>query len=373
MEKSKKSSKKEKVTGIMVFLLFVLLGVGISFVSSIYGRGNSKFSFISELIILVVILYIQIIIHELGHLFFGLLSGYGFSSFRIGSLMLIRENNKMKVKKYSLAGTGGQCLMSPPKEDNMPYILYFLGGAILNLLSAVISSIILFLTGFQFIPVVLITFCLIGILYAVINGLPIKTSLVATDGYYAFSIKNNSEKLKALWTQLEVANQTAKGICIKDMPEEWFYIPSKEKLKDSLMVSVAVYYCNRLMDLHEFTKANKEMKKLLVMDTAMLGVHRQLLVNDIVYCNLILNEETERIENLLNKNQRKFMKAMKNFPSIIRTEYTYNMFQNKEREMEKQKLLFEKISKSYPYVCEIQSEIELMEIAKKMKVKYNLI
>lgn len=364
MGKKKKSSKKERKTDIIVVLLFVLLGVIISFVSSKYGSGNSGFSFIYDFIILIIILYIQIIIHEFGHLLFGLLSGYGFSSFRIGSLMLIRENNKMKVKKYSLAGTGGQCLMSPPKMENMPYVLYFLGGAILNLLTAIISCIILFLTDFQFIPVVLVTFSLIGILYAITNGLPIKTSLVATDGYYAFSIKNNSEKLKALWIQLEVANQTAKGIRIKDMPEEWFYISSKEELKDSLIATVAVYYCNRLMDLHEFSKAKKEMKKLLAMDTAMIGIHSQLLINDIVYCNLILNEETEKIESLLNKNQRKFMKAMKNFPSIIRTEYTYNLFQNKEREMEKQKLLFQKVSKSYPYACEIQCEKELMEIGK---------
>ncbi|MGN0027478.1 MAG: hypothetical protein ACI33I_10830 [Clostridium sp.] len=29
--------------------------------------------------------------------------------------MFIKENDKLKLKKLSLAGTGGQCLMSPPE------------------------------------------------------------------------------------------------------------------------------------------------------------------------------------------------------------------------------------------------------------------
>ena len=38
---------------------------------------------------------IRIIVHEMGHLAFGLATGYKFSSFRIGSLMLKKENGKL--------------------------------------------------------------------------------------------------------------------------------------------------------------------------------------------------------------------------------------------------------------------------------------
>lgn len=73
---------------------------------------------------------LQIIIHEAGHLIGGILTGYKFSSFRIFNFMFIKENDKLKLKKLSLAGTGGQCLMSPPEfiEGKVPYILYNLGG-----------------------------------------------------------------------------------------------------------------------------------------------------------------------------------------------------------------------------------------------------
>ncbi|MBO5413517.1 MAG: hypothetical protein J6A29_04410, partial [Clostridia bacterium] len=55
--------------------------------------------------------YLHTIIHEAGHLVFGLLSGYKFVSFRIGNIMLIKIKNKLKFKKFSLLGTAGQCLM----------------------------------------------------------------------------------------------------------------------------------------------------------------------------------------------------------------------------------------------------------------------
>ena len=91
-------------------------------------------------------MYVQLIIHELGHLIFGLLSGYKFSSFRIGNLMLLKTGGKLKIKKLKIAGTAGQCLMSPPdmKDNKMPVIAYNLGGAILNLLSCLLFFIIYF-------------------------------------------------------------------------------------------------------------------------------------------------------------------------------------------------------------------------------------
>ena len=51
---------------------------------------------------------IQIVIHEAGHLIFGLLSGYQFCSFRILILMWIRSEGRIRLKRLSIAGTGGQ-------------------------------------------------------------------------------------------------------------------------------------------------------------------------------------------------------------------------------------------------------------------------
>ena len=65
------------------------------------------------------------------------MTGYKFNSFRIFSVILIKQNGKLKIKNISLAGTGGQCLMSPPEliDGKMPYVLYNLGGVILNVIN----------------------------------------------------------------------------------------------------------------------------------------------------------------------------------------------------------------------------------------------
>ena len=81
--------------------------------------------------------FIQMVIHEAGHLVFGLFTGYKFLSFRIGSLMLIKDGEKFSFRRFSIAGTGGQCLMAPPDmtDGRFPFVLYNLGGVIMNLIA----------------------------------------------------------------------------------------------------------------------------------------------------------------------------------------------------------------------------------------------
>ena len=86
--------------------------------------------------------YLQTILHEGGHLVCGLLTGYRFVSFRIGSWMVQRENGRLRFHRYTLAGTAGQCLLAPPEltEGKIPYKLYNLGGVLANLLAAALAG-----------------------------------------------------------------------------------------------------------------------------------------------------------------------------------------------------------------------------------------
>ncbi len=88
-------------------------------------------------------MFLQMFIHEGGHLVFGLLTGYRFSSFRIASLMLLKENGSYHWKKLSLAGTGGQCLMCPHDlvDGKIRYVVYNFSGVFFTLISAVLPVI----------------------------------------------------------------------------------------------------------------------------------------------------------------------------------------------------------------------------------------
>ena len=86
---------------------FVLIGAVCGVLMARFAEQNvtEGSSLWEELLPLVVLfvglfvgMYLQLIIHEAGHLVFGLLSGYRFSSFRIGSFMLLKENDKFVLK-----------------------------------------------------------------------------------------------------------------------------------------------------------------------------------------------------------------------------------------------------------------------------------
>ena len=122
MKKVKKEKPKKKMNWKqwipMAFFMLVGAGCGAfiaKYLKSMSERGTTFGEDILRLALLILVMYvcmfIQIVIHEAGHLVFGRLTGYEFVSFRIGSFMWIKEEGKLKLKRYSLAGTGGQCLM----------------------------------------------------------------------------------------------------------------------------------------------------------------------------------------------------------------------------------------------------------------------
>ncbi|MBQ4102482.1 MAG: hypothetical protein IJC85_06330, partial [Oscillospiraceae bacterium] len=105
--------KKNGVKAWFPLLLSIMMGVLLGVATTRYADASAmegESVFMRLLItfgILLAVIYIQTVIHELGHLVFGLLSGYRFSSFRIFSILLKKEQGKLRIKRLKLAGTGG--------------------------------------------------------------------------------------------------------------------------------------------------------------------------------------------------------------------------------------------------------------------------
>ena len=313
-----------------------------------------------------VALFFHLIVHEAGHLIFGLLTGYKFSSFRIGSFMWMKENGKLTLKRLSIAGTGGQCLMAPPniKDGKMPLVLYNLGGSFINIIIGALFLVGYFLcSDIPFLSPLLLIFAFVGIAIALMNGIPMRMGTVDNDGYNAFALSRNKEAVEAFWVQLKVVEQSSKGIRTKDMPSEWFAVPSDSAMKNSMVATRGVFACNRLMDAEQFEEADALMSHLLEIDSGIVGLHRNLLMCDRMFIELIGENRHDIIENMLTKEQKKFMKAMKRFPSVLRTEYALAVLFEKDKiKAEKIQADFEKVSKTYPYKHEVDSERDLLRI-----------
>lgn len=372
----KKQKKKVQWQQWIVMGFFMLIGAvcGVLMVSFVEQRGTENGSVLEDLIPLGVLfvgmyvgIFLQLIIHEAGHLVFGLKSRYQFSSFRIGSFMWLKEKNKIICRRLSLAGTGGQCLMVPPQmqDGKIPVIMYNLGGCIMNLVASAVFLIIYFLIP---IGTVISLFCLmmvlIGVVIALMNGIPLRLGTVDNDGYNALSLGKNPDAMQAFWLQLKVNEQIAKGIRLKDMPDEWFVVPDDEAMQNSMVATQGVFATNRLMDQQRFEDADRLIAHLLEIDSGIIGLHRNLIICDRMYCELIHDNRKEILEEMLTREQIKFMKAMKKFPSVVRTEYAYALLALKDTaKVNAARELFEKVAKTYPYPSDVQSERELIGIA----------
>ena len=374
---SQKETKKKKIGQILIPVCFVLIGAvcGILFMKYLdrpetagTSGGGKILTILVALVSMCAALILQIIIHEAGHLVFGLLTGYRFISFRVSSFMWMKDNDRIRFKRMSIAGTGGQCLMAPPdlKDGKMPVQLYNYGGAIMNLIASAISGGLSLLcpAGSLFRPFLLMML-VTGIAYALMNGLPLRMSLANNDGRNAWDLARSPEAVRAFWTTMKMNELSARGVCLRDMPEEWFAVPDEEGMKNGITSSLGAVACSRLMEQGRFEEADALMERLLSQNNGIPGVLRKMLVCDRIYVELIRENRPEALEALRTKDQLKFMKSMKKYPSVLRTEYAYALLAEKDPEKAQTVMeAFEKAARTYPNPNDITIERELMETAR---------
>ena len=329
------------------------------------------FMFLLSGFVLMVVSFIpHVIAHEAGHLVGGLLSGYRFISFRIMNVMLIKIDGRMQLRNYSLAGTGGQCLMSPPemKEGKIPVFLYNLGGSLMNFIfSGILVFVAVLVRDNAIASYILITLSLLGFASALTNGIPMNSGLVTNDGYNALKLSDNKAALRGFWIQMKINEMLVYGKAVGDMPQEWFEIPTDEEMKNAMIAPLGVFGCAYLMEKGEYEKAESTMEHLLSIESGIVGVHRSLMLCDRIYLRLIVGDD-ETAAQLYDEELKKFIQSMKSFPQVIRTEYVIALLLEKDgRKAEECIKRMEKVEKTYPYPLDVQLERSYMDKAKALR------
>ena len=309
--------------------------------------------------------YVGVILHEMGHLIFGLVSGYRFVSFRIGSLTLLRgKGGKLRLGSMKLAGTGGQCLMSPPDmvDGRIPVVLYNLGGCIVNAIAGAVMLTVYFLfcREVTLVSVCLVISALFNLALCLTNGIPMNTAMIANDGKNAVRLGGDAVALRAFWLQLKINEQQTLDVPLRDMPAEWFEMPSDEDMKNALVAAVGVMACSRLIDEGRYEEADVTMAHLLDAPIGLLGIHRYMLVCERMFLEIIGENRPAVLDAMRTPEQLKFMKMMRTNPGVLRTEYAHALLTDMdEKQAESIKKLFEKCVARYPFAAEIETERRL--------------
>ncbi len=333
------------------------------------GRGPAAVALTFVVLYLGAVLaaFLQIAVHELGHLVCGLLTGYGFVSFRLAGWMIVKREDGLKLKRFSLPGTGGQCLLSPPEPENgrFPYALYDLGGVLFNRLAAAVSF-ALALIPYGFFPVTAFWLIsgIIGAMFALTNGIPLRLNLMDNDGRNALDLKRGAEARRCLRAQLQINAAMAWGVRLKNMPDEWFAPPAGEARRSSICAAVSVFACLREMDRLRFSSAAQMAEELLGSDAGLAGVHRYILASQVIFCELVGENRPDVLETYRTKGYLRFEKAMRGDPSILCVRYAWELLANRNEPAAEAVLAqFERAAKTYPHESEIESDRELLACA----------
>ena len=364
--------KQQKFKGnLALTLICVIIGAISGVIMAIYlDSVFEEYGFLPSLlfktIIFLITYFLQLIIHEFGHLVAGLLSGYSFGSFRIGSLMIVNNDGKLKIKHQSVAGTGGQCLMIPPKpvDGKIPVIFYNLGGVFMNFITLPICVyLIRFLIGKPVLYCGCVMMFLSGLIVVLTNGIPLKLGMINNDGSNTVELYHNKEAMASFYNQFMILEFIRNGKRLKEIPVEYFPMPTKEGMKNSISASSAVFLENRLFDAKEFDEALSLINELLSTESALIGLHKNFLLADKITIQL-LRGENDRARNLyLDQNYQKFAKQMKTSINIIRTDYAYALLcEGNEKKASEILLHFNKCAQRHPYNSDVESERELISL-----------
>lgn len=329
--------------------------------------------FIIELLAIYLFLFIgyliQMPIHEGGHLLFGLLTGYRFVSFRIGSLTLVSQRGQLTWKRFRIPGTLGQCLLDPPEPTGgkYPAMLYHLGGSLLNLLTGVLCFVAfcLLLTGGAGVATDLfLGLAMAGFLLGICNLLPIKTGGVATDGYNALHLGKDPLADRGFWLQLRINALQTDGERLRDMPAEYFTLPPDADLSNVHISSWAYFRFCWLFDRQEFPAA-ADYATLLLTGTGskLLGFYQNELRCELFFLRLLDRAPREELDKLYDKALQKHVKATASYLSRQRLLYAYSKLALRDEAAAQTAITrFEQICKTHPFPGEIDGERELLAL-----------
>lgn len=361
--------------GIIGFIaVFILLGIVLALISgelfAYYGWTDNVFTglliFIVLFILLILAYLVQIVLHELGHLFFGLVSGYGFVSFRVGSLTLVREEGKFKLKKYNIPGTGGQCLMMPPelKDGEYPYVIFNLGGVLFNLIfsSLALLSIILIDDLSAGVWALLVLFIIAGVIGILTNGIPLKIGGIANDASNILSMRNDATAREGFYLQLRINGLQSMGMRLKDLDKEKLELPVDADLSNPLNTGIKLIEHNWYLDNKDFVNARATLESLVPYFNKLLPLYVYEINSERIFLELIGDNNKDLIDRLYTETLQKYIKQSKFMLNKTRLMLAYEAFYNKDlKKAEEQYKLLIKMYDTYPNKGEAEMELMLAD------------
>lgn len=360
-----------------IFILFVAFGIicgifGNNMIEYLEDNGiSSPFSLLFILIVFAISFCIVPIIHESGHLVMGLMSGYDFVSFRIGSYAIVKENNKLKKKKFNIVGTGGQCILSYKKveyPEKIPYFWYHFGGVFFNLLTTVICICMVLCSKNVFANVGISVLAAISLITGITNIIPTKATGIGSDGYNLMIFRKSAIDRIANYKIMLINSLQYQGIKLENMPKEIITFTKEEKACEFGM-ALSIIEANILMNQYDFKSAEIIYRSIVENENA-YAVYQNECKCELMFCMIMNGYSTMEINEIYNDIKQYVITTGKTYIMRKRLMYAYHLIIEKNQEKAtKEYNLAVQMKNTYPAKGEYLSEMCLIGYIKENCIK----
>ncbi len=369
----KRKAKIQKIIFLITFLVCCMfVGViGGSYIAAFKKHKGVDFSLFQVILYLVLIIvvsyvayFINICVHEIGHMVFGLLTGYRFSSIRFGKIMILKSEGKLKIKTYSIAGTGGQVIMLTPEGDrsNFPVFLYNVGGPFVNLIICIACLIgyVLLENKLSILAIVLLISALMSFTTFITNALPL--SEMGTDGANAMLLHKNEDARVAFYNSMEIAYYLSNNVPVKDIPEQLFHFERETKMDNPLVTAQAISQFSYYVMNQRFEEAKEFGNYILEKALSINIIHELLIYSELLYILVAIEDNMDYAKEFYEKHKKE-MQRVRGQLSVQRALYAYySLCEINEEKANNCLKMFESIGKRYPYPQDFAIEKELLAL-----------
>lgn len=362
--------KKKKNQGIApIMIIFILIGAAGGVVMARFADKleSAGAGFTTAMIVILVWFYlayfIELIIHEAGHMVMGMLTGYEFLSFRVGNFTIVKENGRLTRKKFSIPGTAGQCLLKPKEcedPENQPFFWYHFGGIFFNLLTGAAALIPAVLSNNTYIAAAAVLFAAAAFMIAVINGVPIKINGMPNDGRNIMTLMKEPAARTAVYKNFLANAKLYSGERMENLPELVFGTEEEKKTEHgtALTLTEGTFYMYR----RQFERAEEIFRAVAEDENAVLVYYMEAKC-ELLFCMIMRGAEREEIDGIYDKELQKYIKSTGKV-MITRKRLMYAYYLLAEKSPEKAAAEYEaalKMEKTYPSRGEYLSETELID------------
>ena len=254
---------------------------------------------------LIITAILQFALHEVGHLLFGLASGYKFSSIRLYKYAIVKDDSGYHVKKFNIQGTGGQCIMTLPEDTNpsrVPFFWYNAGGVIVNVVLVAISIVVLSCCNLGMVAEsFFIMLAFTGTFIALTNGVPLSFNGLCNDGRNIMLLMRNKRSRRFFLRMMQTASELSRGKRLKDMPREWFEDIPVDSPKDYFLLANRINYAALLEDSGRFDEARRVYEEISSFEKDLPGMIKLEIGADHILMELLTTARHDIVETIYDK------------------------------------------------------------------------